>query len=267
MSEPNSDRLLEDLALLYIALAHGTDHHFAKSELVVMTDKLQRHLDGYARETILAAIEHALASYEQPDIEERLDVIIARLYKTLSPAQLEWVLDDMTAIALADDKYLHVENSFIDKVLRTWQQHPVSSQRQERLWSILNTHSEDASWTIAHDLTLIYLMFAHQSNQELANIEIVAITKKIAEWLPNAHGTDVADLVMDALKVYATGPDPARLDAAIRTVRDVVPVHQRLALLSDLQYIACADRRMQVEEKAFIARLAAAWDVPFESQL
>jgi len=65
--EPAVARPLRNLALIYLALAHGTDHELTNDEVALMADRLRLYLDGgLAQGTVVQAISEALRRHRTP---------------------------------------------------------------------------------------------------------------------------------------------------------------------------------------------------------
>ena len=252
---PDED-ILKDLALLYVALAHGSDQRLENAELEVIADRLHAWQDRAAGETALGAIKAALEAYVGEASQARIEQAVAHLREACPEEQRRAMLEDFVAIALADDVFLYEEARFIERLAAAWDVHP-SAGDGGRLWNVLNA-GRAGDWTPLHDLALVYLAVAHQPDRDIAEPEREAIAKKVKEWLPEAREADVAAVVREAFRVYAEAFDEATMARALASLRSAVPPHQRAALLADLRYIACADGVMLVEERAFIERIARA---------
>src|SRR5690606_23554502 len=111
------------------------------------------------------------------------------------------LVEDLMAVALADDRVLHEEHTFIAQLARAWNVHPNDSGDEAgRRWSILcqdglSQDGQHGDWTPLHDLALLYISLAHSTDDELATAEVEAITQKLNEWLPGAREVDVLNIV------------------------------------------------------------------------
>jgi len=250
------DHLLDNLSVLYLALAYGVDEELDNAELDLMVERLGRWQDQAASGSILASIKRALSEFVNESSRANLiESAIVQLRTNCTPEQRALILDDLVSIAVADNKYLSEEGRFIQRIARGWDVHPPEIGKPS-FWSILNFSAGE--WSPIHDLAFVYLTVAHKPDNHIAVAEIEAISKKIKEWLPAAREEDVASLMQSVLKIYATSTDDERLVRAILSVKHALPSHQHAALLADLRYIANADGVMLVKERMLIERIAKA---------
>ena len=175
-------------------------------------------------------------------------------------SRLRVFLHDLVSLALHDDWYAHEEGRFISAIARRWSLHPADDEHV-RLWSVMDSEESEGTWTPLHDLAVLYIAMAHQSDDDLSQTELDAIGRKLAEWLPAAIPGDVGAIVRDALRAYADGNVRDLVSEAVARLKVAVPPHQRTAIFADLEYIARADDVMLVEERAIIAELAEAWGI------
>ncbi len=263
----SNEQILEDLALIYISLAHSTDEELADSESDMIAERLQSWQAGAPDEALEEAVESALQAYIKDDAVERVGRAVRPVRDNMDPALPRHILDDMMDIALADGKFLYKESSFIGELGQAWDVHPKRQAAEAgRSWSILSDEelSED-SWTPIHDLAYIYLTLAHRTDDRLSGTEVEAITDKLGEWLPDSKWDDVLQVVKDALQVYVQDSDERLFADSVESVEVSVPETQREALLQDLYYVAHADGELIEREQAMIDRLSNSWDVRAET--
>jgi uncharacterized tellurite resistance protein B-like protein len=260
MEQSTPDRyLLYDLALIYLALAHGTDARLDDAEVDAMAARLHAWQATASGETVLRAVRDALGVYTRGAAQAEVARAVQDVADTVAPVERQRIVNDLVHIALADGQFLHEEGAFIGSLARVWDVH-LPQQSDGAGWSLL--WSEPRTWTPVHDLTFVYLTLAHKTDCELSRAEIQAVIKKVGEWLPEAGEDDVEALVQTVLASYARQGGARALAEAVASVKAAVPSHQRAALLSDLHYVANADGVMLVEEKQMIAQLAQAWGIP-----
>ena len=209
-----SEGVLKDLALLYVALAHGSDRRLENAELEVISDRLHGWQDRAASETALGAIRTALETYVSKTSEAEVMRAMTRLREVCAEEERRAMLEDFVAIALADDIFLYEEARFIERVAAAWNVHP-RGEEDGRLWSVLNGAPSAGAWTPVHDLALVYLAVAHQPDRDITAPELEAIAKKVKEWLPEARAAEGAAVVREALRVYADASDGALLTRAL----------------------------------------------------
>ena len=254
--------ILRDLALIYIALAHGTDQDLSEPEVQMISERLRGWQTQATEETVLSAIKDALEDYTHERARAEVERAVRRVTDEVDINLRQMIVDDLTEIALSDDKFLYAETSFIGDVARAWGVHVTDQEAHP--WSILNGNGngdEHAGWSPVHDLALVYLEIVHGTDQDIRESEVDAIASKLREWLPAASDEDVLKVVREAMQAYVQGPDRRLFEESVETLKKVVPVHQRSALLADLNYVARADGSVSEKEQAMVEKLAAAWDI------
>jgi uncharacterized tellurite resistance protein B-like protein len=115
--------------------------------------------------------------------------------------------------------------------------------------------------TTLHDLALLYLGLAHGADGALHDDETDAIAAKLRHWNPDKDPALIDHVIREASLSYLNGPSEERLKEAINTLGDVFPERLLRAILHDLNDIAEADGQVVAEERAFIGRIADAWDL------
>ncbi len=182
-------RVLRDLALIYIALAHGTDQNLDAAEMDIIARRLQDLQSGVSQGTVLRAFKEALDDYMQDDAHHRVDEAVQRLRVTVPQSLRRRILLDLTEIGKADDKFLYEEAQYIGELVEVWKVNLTDLVAESAAtWSILGPGTGDDGWTPVHDLMLIYVTLAHGTDLMLSREEVEAIREKLGEWLPNADG-------------------------------------------------------------------------------
>lgn len=254
--------MLRDLALIYLALAHSTDASLEQIEVDTIADRLRPWQDSAAAESLTGAVKDALDLYVREDADREVHAAVARIQEACSPERRQTIIEDLIEVAMADDRFLYKESSFIGELAQAWEVHlHTRPEEEDRKWSILNQDGETDAWTPVHDMALVYLTFAHSTDNDLSTHEVAAITEKMSEWLPDAKEVDVLNIVQAAIQVYAQGPDGRVFAESVEALKKFVPEHQRGALLADLRYVAEADGQVLEREHQMIARLAHAWNL------
>jgi uncharacterized tellurite resistance protein B-like protein len=278
MESPSSDdaqarsvhdrqHLLRDLALIYLTLAHGTDEDLTDDEVDTIADELHEWQEEMRQESVLSAIKGALALYEREDALDQVNAAIQGVHERLSEEDRQLILDDLVEIAMADGRYMHEESTFIGELADAWD---VSAGEEDRghwassAWTVLQNEGPAESWTPVHDLALIYLTLAYETDKDLDEDEVDAITAKISEWIPGAENEDVLGVVREVMETYVQGPRRRVFAESVDAVGEVVPQHQHEALLADLRYVAEADGVILDAERRMIRDLAGAWGLPAE---
>lgn len=258
MEAGKSRSILRDLALIYIALAHGTDQDLSQAEVDMISDRLRAWQSQVGEETVLSAIKDALEDYTQESAHPEVERAVRRVRDELTTEQREAIIEDLTEIAMADDKFLSEEGSFIGDLARAWRTSISEPVAEESPWTVLVGTGKNG-WTPLHDLALVYLHLAHRTDAELDPKEIDAISRSLREWAPGLAEEQALEIIQGATQAYVQGPDKRLFDDSVAALRKAVPAHQRDALLADLQTIAQSDGTVTDEERAVISRLQQAW--------
>ena len=257
--------ILRDLALIYIALAHSTDQDLSEAEVKVISERLRAWQTEATEETVLSAIKDALEDYTHERAREGVETAVRRVRDELDDEMRRKIVADLTDIALADDKFLYAEGSFIGELARAWNVRVEEEGEGARSWSILNGNGDgdvrENGWSPLHDLALVYLELAHGTDDDISDSEVDAIAEKINEWVPNADGAQIIEVVHQAMHAYVQGPDKRLFEDSVDKLKRVVPRHQRAALLADLNFVAGADGQITAKERELIDKLTRAWDV------
>ena len=166
-------RVLRDLALIYIALAHGTDQNLDAAEMDIIARRLQDVQSGVSQGTVLRAVKEALDDYMQDDAYHRVDEAVQRLRVTVPQSLRRRILLDLTEIGKADDKFLYEEAQYIGELVAVWKVNLTDLVAESAAtWSILGPGAGDDGWTPVHDLMLIYVTLAHRTDQTLSWEEV-----------------------------------------------------------------------------------------------
>lgn len=112
--------LLHDLALLYLALALGTDGELSREELAAIMDQLQSWAPGADPALCEHALREAVLSYGNGVDAERIDALVDGLRSGLGAEGRARVLADLRTLALSDAVVRTQETAFIDRVERAW---------------------------------------------------------------------------------------------------------------------------------------------------
>ena len=259
-TEKDSWTHTHDLALIYIALAYGTDHQLADAELDRITAALQRRRDSTGEKEAQEIVIETMAVYLGG--EERMEAEVMRSMQTLkaalSPEERRRVLEEVVRIAEADGVMLRSEQSLIRMLAEVWEVKPAAGRLLERS----TVPFEDLpDWSLLHDISLVYLVLAHATDNELSDDEIEVIIERLQEWQPDLAEEDVREVLRGALQVYADEPDEDTLGASVSAIREGLPVVQRLAVLDDLIHIAEADGTVNEYEEEMISTLSQAWGI------
>jgi len=262
-TQKQASDLIENLALIYIALAHAADHHLSDSEVNAIAERLRGWQNGTSK-TVLSALKEALDDYVKEEAQERVNAAILTVRDHIPQHQRQQILDDLMEIAIADGKFTHGESSFIGGLAHAWDVHESDGQKVNghTWWSVLNDGAQAGNWTALHHLALIYVSLAHETDDDLSTREVQAITDKLREWVPDASEEEVLNVVTEVLSVYVQGQDKRLFSESVEALKTAVPEHQRAALLADLRFIADADGVTLDTEQEMIKRLSNTWQIP-----
>lgn len=253
--------VLQHLALIYIALAHATDEDLSRQEINTIARKLKEWETGDS-EVVLRAIDDAMNVYVQAGAEQRVIEAIKYIRLTVAVERRQKILDDLVSIAMADDRFISEESSFIRDLVRAWEVYPgrTTSDRPAS-WSLLNQDESNAGWNLVHDVTLVYVAIAHHTDGQLTDHEMNAIQKKLGEWLPDATEDEILDIIRQVTTTFAQESIDREFASSVQAIKKALPVSQLAALYDDLIEIATADGRIHEMERSLIADLSKEWSV------
>ncbi|MFW5973060.1 MAG: TerB family tellurite resistance protein [Bacteroidota bacterium] len=248
-----------DLALVYVAVAYGADSDLADSEISVITEALHRWREDLSVQEVREMVIEAMAVFLEGEATTEVPASMHSLGNELSDAERQRALEDIVHIAEADGVLLTSERSFVSVMARTW---GLKELGEDLLMRSRAESKEDVpEWTLFHDLGLIYVVMAHSTDNDLSSGEIEAIIERLRDWREGMTDEAVRDIVRTALAVYGQQPDEALLQASVGSIRQHLPIIQRLAALDDLIYIAEIDGPVNEYEREMIRSLAEAWQL------
>ena len=111
------DQRLDDLTVLFVGLAHGTDGRMHFHEFTQIADHLVRWRHPGDRRDVLDLVDHAVTTYSSGRVATAVD----RLGRILSDRERRAVMEDLSQIALADRKFLRTEAEYIVWVAKKWE--------------------------------------------------------------------------------------------------------------------------------------------------
>ncbi len=247
-----------DLALLYIALAYGTDHDLSDDELQTITSALEDWAsvpqEGHVQEVVMEAV----TAFLEGDSRAELRRSINDLGQDLTDEERRRALTDVIRIAEADGVLLEREQGLIHTVAEAWSLKRLSEELVEDTSAVVQRQGED--WSLIHELAFVYLVVAHGGSNDLSSDEIDLMLERLHEWQPDLADEEVEDVMRNALQVYAEEGETL-IQESVRTLKQALPDVQRLAVLDDLHCIAKVDGDLSDAEHDLITSLAKAWDV------
>lgn len=247
-----------DLALVFIALAYGTDHDLSDEEIETITDALQHWRPDWETAVVEEVIMEAMAVYLEADTKAEVGRAIYKLRDGLSDEELRRALEQVVRIAEADGIMLSTEQSLITTLGEAW---ALKSLSQELIDQTSVSVESVSRWSLLHDVVLVSLVIAHSTDEELSEVEIDAITQRIQQWQPGLSRAEAQDTLREVLRVYAQEPGEDMLRQAVQSLKNALSPVQRILVLDDLNHIAHADGTMHQHEREMIASLAEAWEV------
>jgi uncharacterized tellurite resistance protein B-like protein len=251
-----------DLALIYIALAYGTDHDLSDGELQSIKDALA----DWSLDTAIASelsieevVIEATAAFIESDPDEEIRRAIQRLHDDLSPIQRRRALEDMVRIAEADGVMLEREQGLIGTLAEAWSLKQLSEDLLDASGAIRQDADED--WSVIHELAFVYLLTAHSPTNEINDDEIDIILQRLQEWQPSMDKEAARSILRSTMRLYNAGPVDELVQTSIQTLRESLPDVQRLAVLDDINCIARVDGDLTDAERDIIQLFARAWDL------
>lgn len=247
-----------DLALIFIALAYGTDQELHEDELATITDALQNWRENFPADEVQDVVMEAVAIFMGDHADQEVHHSMESLKKQLSLSSRQQALEDVVRIAEADGVLLSSEQDLIHKLAETWDIRPIGEQLLEKTTATVTHHSE---WSLLHDIGLLYIVLAHGSDNKITDVEINAMVERMSDWQPDLTEEGIRNVLRVALAFYSEGPDQEALQQSVQSIRDLMPVMHRLVLLDDLVYIGQADGQINNNEREIIDNLSQSWGV------
>ena len=247
-----------DLAVVYIALAYGTDHELTDEELRVVTQALQAWADREEPD-VQEVIVEAAALFVEADPEAEVQRAMNDLRAELSSRERRNTVRHLIRIAEADGVLLEREQGFIHTLADAWSLKQLSEELLENTSAVVQRRGED--WGLIHELAFLYIIVGHSAGDELSPQTVDVMQDRLQEWQPSLDAEEVRDVVRRALQVYADDPEEALIHDSVEALKEALPSTQRLTVLDDLHTVARADSPLTRTERELIASLAQAWDV------
>jgi uncharacterized tellurite resistance protein B-like protein len=251
-----------DLALVGIMLAYGTDGTLDDRELDALTAMLRRWHGEADEQQVREVVMEAAAVFFEDQGRREVRRAVADLHETFSDEERQQALRDMMRVAEADGILLEGEQGLISLLADAWELKTLGARLLDA--SVAGAHADDApaTWTLLHELGLVYVILAHSTDNDLSRPEIQVIVRRLQEWHPDLDEDEARHVVRDVLQFYADAPNETVLAQTVGAIKAALPPIQRLAVLDDLYAIAYADGTFMDEERKMIHALADAWEVP-----
>lgn len=266
---PSSVDILRDLALIHLAVAHGTDDYLSDAEMQALVSRLDLALGssgpaGALSSSVWQAVVEGLEAYADADnADDIVKAAMVRLRDACSREELTRFLNGISDVAKADGIVLPDEQGILSCLERCW------DIRQSPPGAASVPPPPDSGALPAdalHSLAFIYLVLGHGTDYELSESETRMMLRRLEEWQPMMPREDVRRILQDAMARYARRAGEEVLSEAIHTVKQQLPPAQRMAALNDLIKIANADGVFLDDEEDLINRLLLEWEVdPYAS--
>lgn len=249
-----------NLALIYIALAYGTDHDLREEEMDALTQALREWTLVPEKAHVQEVVMEAATAFLEGDARTEVRHSIDRLGEELSSAERRKALRDVMEIAEADGVLLEREQGLIHILADAWSLKQLSEELLEDTSAAVQRQGED--WGLIHELAFLYIVVAHGGDNDLSSAEIDVILDRLHEWQPQRSEDELRDIFRRSLQVYADEPGQSLIQSSVEALKEALPVVQRLTALDDLTTVACANGGgLTQNERELIMNLARAWDV------
>jgi uncharacterized tellurite resistance protein B-like protein len=242
--------LTHDIALLFVALAFGTDRELSDDEVDVIMRLLRTWRPEASDESIRTIIVEVMSILVDAPAPDRVQQSIDALGRELDEGELSRVLEHVNQIAAADGILLQQEEDLLGTIAEAWS-----------LRGLEAPGSEDGDWDLIHQMSLIYVVVAHSTDDELSAQEIATIIDRVCQWDASLNDEEARDILRDVLAFYAQEPGEDVLGQTIMTIKNSLEPMRRLILLDDLYQIAHADGAFKENERNMITSLAEAWGI------
>ncbi len=111
---------LHDLALIYLTLAHSTDHDLTSEEADAITRKISEWVPDSSESDILRVVHGAMNVYAQGPDKRAFTESVEAVRRLVPEHQRQSLLDDLEAVAQADGGVSESERDLIDRLRNAW---------------------------------------------------------------------------------------------------------------------------------------------------
>jgi uncharacterized tellurite resistance protein B-like protein len=247
-----------ELALVFLALAYGTDDELTEDELATMTDVLEGWRDDFPADVVQDVVMEALAIYLEDDEGSEVLESIDLLKQQLNPAERRRALEDIVRIAEADGVLLSTEQNLITRLAMAWE---IRGTGERLIDQTTVTVEEEPAWSMLHDIGLMYVIVAHSTDNEISDAEITAMIARLSDWQPELEESEIRKVLREALGFYSRDPGQKALRHSVHIIRERLPVVHRLVLLDDLAFIAQADGEISRNAEEMLGSLSHSWGI------
>jgi len=121
------------------------------------------------------------------------------------------------------------------------------------------------SWTLTHDIGLVYLALAHGTDTELSDSELAVMIDELRRWRPSINEMEAKEMILECLAIYLSDDRDKELKRAIISIRNDTDSNKKVAVLNDMVHLAEADGIVLFTEKQLVKSLSKIWDVDVHS--
>ena len=258
MNTPNNWTTTHDLAVVYIALAYGTDHDLTDEELAVLKDAL-RAWQSMEEPAVRDLIVEAATVFTEQEAENEFRRAVQDLRSALSPEERRNTVRHLIRIAEADGVLLEREQGLIHTLAEAWSLKGLSEDLLEDTSAVVQRRGED--WGLIHELAFLYILVGHSADDDLSADTVDVMVDRLQEWQPEQSADQLREVVRRALQVYAEEPQKELIYDSVEALKEALSSTHRLTVLDDLHTVARADGALTRTERDLISSLAQAWDV------
>lgn len=119
--EPSEWSVLHDVALLYLALTHGTDFDIDPAEQVAMVERLKTWYPEVGPYRARKILQEVMLTYLGEHSRQMIDAAMASIKASMSKDERIGVLNDLAELATADGTLVPGEVSFIQQLASYWE--------------------------------------------------------------------------------------------------------------------------------------------------
>ncbi len=247
-----------DLALIFIALAYGTDNELDDSEVVSVTRAVQSWRPDTPEDEITEIVLEAVAIFLSGDAEEEVARSIQSLRKTLDVDQRRKALASAVDIAAADGIVLDAEKSLITVLSDIWEVEPAADAFQT---DPSVSEEEGPAWSLLHDIALMYISVAATADAGLNAETLTRLMMQLQQWEPQISPVEIQSVLRDALHFYAEGASRDDLMESSTSIAECLVRSQRHNILVDLWTYIDPESDAATSQTEWTETLAKAWNV------
>lgn len=252
-----------DLALIFIALAYGTDAELSSDEIDHLTHAVSTWLPETDASSIKEIVLEALAIFDHDASGEEVVKSIENLGLKLEPAARRRALEDAMRVAEADGLLLSSERTLLRVLAAAWDLRDLGDELVEQSQAQID---DRPMWSLLHDIALLAIAVAHGSTGTLDGVEIDSMVSRLSGWRVDLDSDDLRSILGAALTTYGSSELKEAIHRSAVSINERLPHSLRLIVLDDLITVAESDGPMNPVEKDMIGSLAQAWQLEVRFQ-